>query len=157
MKQSANHDAFIDSQNLNLGVLGLGWKLDFRKFRIYLEEKYKVTKAYLFLGYLPEEQGLYNALQSYGYVLVFKPVLRKRSGGVKGNVDAELVLQAMIDYPHYDKAVIVTGDGDFACLVKYLHQQHKLHRLIVPNRYPYFILLSLAPGTACTGGNYISE
>jgi uncharacterized LabA/DUF88 family protein len=125
-------------------VRALGWKLDFRKFRVYLKEKYSVTKAYLFLGYLPELQGLYKALQSYGYVLIFKPVLRKHPDGVKGNVDAELVLQAMIDYPHYDKAAIVTGDGNFACLVRYLHQQRKLRRLIVPNRHKYSILLRRA-------------
>ena len=33
--------AFIDSQNLNLGVRSQGWKLDFSKFRQYLHDKYK--------------------------------------------------------------------------------------------------------------------
>jgi uncharacterized LabA/DUF88 family protein len=48
------------------------------------------------------------------------------AGKVKGNVDAELVLHAMIEYPNYDKALIVTGDGDFFCLVEYLIKQDKL-------------------------------
>lgn len=39
--------AFIDSQNLNLGVKSQGWKLDWRKFRQYLRNKYKVVEAYL--------------------------------------------------------------------------------------------------------------
>jgi hypothetical protein len=34
--------AFIDSQNLNLGTQSAGWKLDFRKFRLYLKNKYGV-------------------------------------------------------------------------------------------------------------------
>ena len=34
--------AFIDSQNLNLSILSLGWKLDFQRFRVYLRDKYHV-------------------------------------------------------------------------------------------------------------------
>jgi uncharacterized LabA/DUF88 family protein len=39
------------------------------------------------------------------------------SGRVKGNVDAELVLHTMIEYDNYSKAIIISGDGDFFCLV----------------------------------------
>ena len=53
---------------------------------------------------------------------------------MKGNVDAELVLHAMIEYDNYDKALIVTGDGDFYCLVDYLVKKDKLLKLMVPNR-----------------------
>ena len=38
-KNQENNFSFIDSQNLNLGVQSLGWKLDFRRFRIYLKQK----------------------------------------------------------------------------------------------------------------------
>lgn len=44
--------AFIDSQNLNLGVRDQGWKLDFGKFAVYLQDSLKVKKAFLFIGYL---------------------------------------------------------------------------------------------------------
>ena len=54
------------------------------------------------------------------FFVSFKPTLEYKDGTTKGNCDAELVLQAMIEYLNYDKAVIVTGDGDFYCLVKYL-------------------------------------
>ena len=56
------------------------------------------------------------------------------NGSVKGNVDAELVLQAMIDYKNYDRAVIVSSDGDFSCLVNYLYKQGKLKQVISPHR-----------------------
>lgn len=96
------------------------------RFRVYLHEKYGVATASLFIGYMPENQQLYSALQKCGYVLIFKPVLQRKDGKVKGNVDAALVLQAMIDYGIYDQAVIVTSDGDFHCLVKYLNEHNKL-------------------------------
>jgi len=124
--------AFIDSNNLNLGVRSLGWKLDYKRFRIYLKEKYNVSTAYLFIGYVPTNQDLYSSLQKAGYVLIFKPTLPDKDGRVKGNIDADLVLQAMIDFKSYDKAIIVTSDGDFHSLVKYLYEQNKLLFVISP-------------------------
>ena len=50
MKKNQSVFAFIDSNNLHLGVLSQGWKLDWRKFRQYLRNKYNVNKAYLFIG-----------------------------------------------------------------------------------------------------------
>ena len=141
MYQKENNYAFIDSQNLNLAIRDQGWVLDWVKFRVYLKEKYKVTKAYLFVGYVEGNVNLYRALQEYGYILIFKPTMDLPDGRVKGNVDAELVLQAMIEYPNYQKAVIITWDGDFYCLVDYLKSQNKLLKLIIPNRYKYSSLL----------------
>ena len=144
-----NNYAFIDSQNLNLAIRDLGWALDFRRFRKYLEDKYSVKKAFVFIGYIPTNESLYTSLQDYGYILIFKPTLSLPDGRVKGNIDAELVLHAMVEYPNYDKAVIVTGDGDFHCLIEYLRKQDKLAKILVPNRYKFSSLLrNFAPGMA---------
>lgn len=136
MKNKQNIYAFIDSQNLNLGVRSQGWKLDFVKFRIYLKDKYNVEKAYLFIGFIEGNQMLYTSLQEAGYVCIFKPTLitsQHKKIKVKGNVDAELVLWAMIEYANYDEAVVVSGDGDFHCLVEYLEGKNKLLKVVVPN------------------------
>ncbi len=129
--------AFIDSQNLNLGVQSAGWKLDFRKFRLYLKNKYAVSKAYLFIGQMAGRESLYDRLQSMGYHLIFKPTTTYKLNGrivVKGNVDAELVLYAAAKvFRDYDQAIIVTGDGDFHCLIEYLQDKGKLLHLMVPN------------------------
>jgi uncharacterized LabA/DUF88 family protein len=77
-------------------------------------------------------------------------------GTVKGNVDAELVLHAMIKYKDYDKAIIVSGDGDFFCLVEYLEAQDKLLKIMAPNKhfsghlrkfYPYIIRVDRLRGS----------
>jgi len=133
--------AFIDSQNLNLAIRGQGWTLDFKRFRVYLKDKYKIKKAFLFIGYLPENQQLYKHLQDSGYIVVFKPALKRKDGCIKGNVDAELVLHTMIEYNNYAKALITTGDGDFYCLVDYLNKKNKLLKLLVPNVKKYSKLL----------------
>jgi uncharacterized LabA/DUF88 family protein len=128
--------AFIDSQNLHLGIINSGWNLDYRKFRNYLRTKYNVSKAYLFIGYVPENANLYQSLQEDGFILIFKPVLKIRKGRrttYKGNVDAELVLHAMIQFPNYRKAIIVSGDGDFLCLINHLRSRDKLYKIMIPN------------------------
>ena len=130
--QTKNNFAFIDSQNLYKGLQELGWQLDFKRFRRYLEDKYQVRKAFYFIGYIATNIDLYTQLQNAGFILVFKPTLEIK-GKIKGNVDAELVLQVMIEYNNFDKAVIVSGDGDFHCLVKYLIGKGKLAKLLVPN------------------------
>ena len=94
--------AFIDSQNLNLGtskniyknrkLIYKGWKLDYKKFRQYLTDKFRVKKAYLFIGYIKQNRYLYQSLKSSGYELIFKPTVKDSQGKPKGNVDAELVL-----------------------------------------------------------------
>ena len=141
MSKHSNNYAFIDSQNLNLAIRGLGWKIDWKRFRVYLKDKYGVSKAYLFIGYIEGNNQLYASLQDAGFICIFKPTLKYKDGTTKGNCDAELVLQAMIEYSEYAKAVIVTGDGDFYCLVKYLLENDKLESLVIPNRARYSALL----------------
>ncbi len=133
MEKDLNNYAFIDGQNLYLAIKEMGWKLDYKRFRVYLKEKYGAGKAYMFMGFVPTNQELYNFLQTVGFVLVFKPILSDNQHPIKGNCDAELVLQAMIDLNNYDKALIVTGDGDFYCLVKHLNINDKLLKVLAPS------------------------
>lgn len=129
--------AFIDSQNLHLGVRSLGWDIDYGKLRLYLKNKYNVSEAYLFIGLVENNQAIYTNLQKAGYILVFKPTIRYFENGketMKGNVDAELVLHsAAIQFNNYQKAIIISGDGDFACLLDYLEKKGKLLKIFTPN------------------------
>lgn len=126
MKRQENNYAFIDGQNTHLGIKSLGWKIDWKKFRVYLKDKYQVTTAFLFLGYIPSNNDLYKKLQKDGFVLIFKPTIQDTKGNIKGNCDADLVLHTMIEISNFDKAIIVTSDGDFYSLVKYLYKEDKL-------------------------------
>jgi uncharacterized LabA/DUF88 family protein len=141
MGEKQNNYAFIDSQNVNLAIRDQGWVLDFKRFRKYLKDKYNITNAFIFIGYIDTNQNLYTSLQKDGYILIFKPTLTLPDGKAKGNVDAELVLHTMVEYPNYDKALIVSGDGDFYCLVYYLKGKDKLLKLMIPNRNRYSSLL----------------
>lgn len=140
--------AFIDNQNLNVTIQKLGWKIDWKKFREFLTKQYGVTQAFMFIGYMPEYEDMYEKLHELGYNIVLKPTYdmsRPREEAeskdqegedkrpVKGNVDTELVLWAMKEIPNYDSAVIVSGDGDFYTLVEYLESQGKLKKIVAPS------------------------
>lgn len=135
--------AFIDSQNLNVSIKNYGWKMNWRKFREFLAERYGVNKAFLFIGYVPENEDMYHSLHEAGYAVILKPTfdmtrpqVEPKNGEdkkpVKGNVDADLVLWAMKEMKNYDKAIIVSGDGDFFALVEYLVAEERLEKLLTP-------------------------
>ena len=141
MLKKENNYAFIDSQNLNMGIKELGWNMDWKRFRVYLREKYSVNTAYLFIGYIEKNAVLYQALQRYGYILCFKKIVEIKNGIIKGNIDTNLVFQAMLDYQKFKKAVLVTSDGDFDCLVEYLYKNSKLAGVLSPHTKLCSILL----------------
>jgi len=145
-KSQPNVYAFIDSQNLNLGTQKVGWKMDWRKFRKYLADKYNVTHAFMFIGYMAENESLYEHMHELGYLIALKPTLEITAPAqegeaaspddkpvVKGNIDADLVFYVMKELPNYDKAIIVSGDGDFLTLIEYLDEQNKLSHIMAPN------------------------
>lgn len=144
MKKKENNYAFIDSQNVNLGIQKLGWKLDYKRFRIYLAEKYGVTKAYMFIGFVALNQSLYDNLQEAGFILKFKPTIPDSDGKIKGNIDADLVLRASLEIQEYDAAVIITSDGDFYSLVQHLYETGKLKVVLSPDKTHCSTLLKRA-------------
>lgn len=132
MKVPETNYAFVDGTNLHLTMVNVGWILDYQRFRVYLREKYHVSEAYYFVGKIPGNEDLYSNLESWGYRTVFKPTFHRKGEGYKGNCDAELVLKAMVTLNDYDKAVIVSSDGDFGCLVEHLIEVDKLERVLAP-------------------------
>ena len=140
MKKPQKNYAFIDAQNFHKSVEeieeeleALEVRLDLNEFRVYLSEKHAVRIAYYFIDYLPINKRLYDELRAQGYELIFKEVAI-HADRTKGNVDVNLTLQSMIDIDNYKKAVIITSDGDYADLVKYLHSKGKIECLIACSR-----------------------
>lgn len=135
MKPKRNNYAYIDGANLHQGSVSLGWKLDYSRFRVWLSEKYGVTRAYLFIGLVPKYKELYAYLQEAGFILIFKETVYDSEGKIKGNCDADLVLHSVKDVfeSGIEQAVIVSSDGDYAGLVKFLLEKEKLSVIISPS------------------------
>lgn len=130
--------AFIDGQNLHLGTTQNGWKVDHNKLRVYLRDKYHITEAYYFLGYVSEEeQGLYSNLQKAGFIIVFKEHGSGLLAKKKGNVDTDIVFEIMknlVDNKNLSKFLLVSGDGDYKKVVDYLLKKDKFKKILFPNK-----------------------
>jgi uncharacterized LabA/DUF88 family protein len=134
MKKEGNNVAYIDGANLYNGVKQLKWQFDYKRFRVWLREKYKVKQAYLFLGLVPKYKDLYKYLQETGYTLIFKEIIFDGDGKAKGNCDADIVVLAMQDAyeKRFNSSVLVSSDGDYAPLVKFLISKNKIEAVISP-------------------------
>lgn len=131
--------AFIDGQNLYINNQQDLWSIDLYKFRTYLREKYKVTKAYYFLGVASDEnQGLYELIQDAGFILVFRKHTSNMTGKKKGNVDTDIVysiFSKLLDDKKLTGIVLVSGDGDYFKTVKYLVEHDLFVKLLAPNKH----------------------
>lgn len=133
--------AFIDGQNLYVNTAKKEvnpWAIDFVRFRIYLEKKYHVGKAYYFLGYVQEKnQELYDRLQSSGFVLVFREHDPAMLGKKKGNVDSDIIFQVMKKLhkqEDFNKIILVSGDGDYKQMVDFLIEENRFEKILFPDR-----------------------
>lgn len=136
-KEIKNH-AFIDGQNLYLGTKADGWSVDLFRFRIYLSEKYQVTTAYYFLGYVSDDNiDLYTEIQKAGFILIFREHNSSMLGVKKGNVDSDVVFEIMkslADDSEMDNIVLVSGDGDYKKVVDYVISKKRFLKILFPNK-----------------------
>jgi uncharacterized LabA/DUF88 family protein len=135
-----NNYAFIDGQNLHMATAKRDvdpWKLDLARFRIYLEKKYNVSRAYYFLGYLDDSQDkLYESIQTAGFILVFREHTSLMLGKKKGNVDSDIILQVMKKLYYresFGKVILVSGDGDYKQLVDFLITENRFEKVLFPD------------------------
>ena len=115
-----------------------GWTIDLARFRVYLREKYGVETAYYFLGAIDDEQqSLYEDIQKAGFILRFREHNQSMIGKKKGNVDTDIVFTVMekvAEREKFDRVVLVSGDGDYIKMVKYLASKGRLEKVLAPNR-----------------------
>lgn len=114
------------------------WRINLKRFRVYLEKKYHVEKAYYFLGCVQEEnQDLYEEIQAAGFVLVFREHNTAMLGNKKGNVDSDIIFSIMkklYKKEAFNKILLVSGDGDYKQLVDFLIEENRFRKILFPNR-----------------------
>lgn len=133
---------YIDGNNLYRGAKDLDFEIDYKKFRGWLRQKYQASNIYLFIGLVPGRTKFYEYLQECGFILIFKQTISV-DGKVKGNCDAELVLKVTSDFytKSFTECLLITGDGDFGCLVEFLKYNNSMKGVISPDEKKCSILL----------------
>ena len=143
-----NNYVFIDGANLHFTYEHLDWKLDYQKLRNYLQKKLGVDVAHYFIGKTKYNEDIYIKLESYDYNIKLKApspymteeercpycnkVITPATNTNKADCDSFLTLQIMSDLSLFNKAVLITSDGDFDNLVKMLERQDKLRMVLAP-------------------------
>jgi uncharacterized LabA/DUF88 family protein len=132
--------AYIDGQNLFMGTASAepSWEIDLARFREYLAKKYSVEKAYYYLGYVQDNyEHIYEAIQSAGFILVFRQHTAAMIGVKKGNVDSDIIFSIMkriYKQEDFAKVVLVSGDGDYKMLVDFLIEAGRFEKILFPNQ-----------------------
>ncbi len=129
-----NTNIYIDGNNLYRAAKELGFTVNYKKFRGWLRQKYNPKNVFLFIGLIPDRTSFYQHLQESGFILIFKQTI-SIEGSIKGNCDAELVLKVVSDFytKNTDSFILITGDGDFGCLVEFLQENKVLDRVLAPD------------------------
>lgn len=135
--------AFIDGQNLYMGTNSENpaWVIDLFKFRKYLYKKYKAKKAYYYIGQIiTKNSGIYNKIKEAGFIIINKEHINLMLSNKKGNVDSDIIFDIMkkiCEKEDFGKVLLISGDGDYIKLVKYLIEKNKFEKILFPNRKFY--------------------
>ncbi len=138
--EEIENTAFVDGQNVYMSTISADkqWSIDLVRFRVYLKQKYKVAKAYYFLGFVQEEnQDLYDEIQEAGFILKFRKHNSAMLGKKKGNVDTDIVFNVMkkiYKKEIIDSVILISGDGDYKMLVDFLIEEEKFGKILFPNQ-----------------------
>lgn len=136
--------AFIDASNLWETQKVKGRLFSLAKLKHYINSKYNTdkTKIFYYTAYpanntrdysLDGKHKFYTYLiKGLGFIVrkkELKQIHIQTSVGIrveeKGNMDVEMVIDAMHYIDTYDVAVLFTGDSDFLALVSYLRNKGK--------------------------------
>ena len=141
MKKELLNIAHIDGQNLNAGAKEINLKVDFKKFRLYLKDKYHIKYAYYYLGHKQDNNvpmtSLYDNLQKAGFILRFKDFNELMLSAKKGNVDCDIIFHIMESLYKKEvegKVLLISGDGDYKKTVDFLIQENKFLKILFPNK-----------------------
>jgi len=119
--------AFVDASNIIYGARAEGWFIDQKKLLNYLKKKFHVSKAFFYYGKdskSVKKEKFLQKLKEFGYTLRVKEI--KRYGRkTKANCDVDLTMDVLLNIEKYQRTIILSGDGDFLPLIKYVMRQKK--------------------------------
>ncbi len=125
---------YIDGANLFFTQRHLGWQIDFSRLMAFFMARYASVKANYYVPAsetVSEENAAFTrVLSAHGYRITSKTVkkiVNKETGEIvmKGNLDVELVVDALCRAEEYDTFILFSGDSDFLPLLRALKEMGK--------------------------------
>lgn len=115
---------FVDMQNIWIAARRLERKIDFGKLLDSIVLGRHLVKAIAYVVVVPglEQESFFNMLKRKGFEVRYRTLIRRADGSAKGNWDTGMVVDAihLVDKNDLDIVHVVSGDGDFIDLLKFL-------------------------------------
>jgi len=111
---------FIDGANLFYAALNLGIEIDYTKLLAYLTSSSKLFRAFFYTGVDPhneKQNGFLHWMSCHGYRVITKDLAQLPDNSYKANLAVEIAIDLIALAPHYDTAILLSGDGDLAYAV----------------------------------------
>ena len=118
---------FIDGANLHAAARSLGFDIDYKQLLNIFKKEGKLIRALYYTAILEDQKNspirsLVNWLDYNGYTMITKPAKEYIDAAghrkVKGNMDIEISLDAIVMCEQMDHIVLFSGDGDFRPLIE---------------------------------------
>ncbi len=124
--------AYIDASNMFYSQRTLKWNIDYRKLIDYLKNECDLVKITIYFGKKPndlKQEKFLKKLASFGYEVKTRDVkyIKSKDGSskMKGNLDAEMILDMVVRKDTYDTILLFSGDSDFGVILDHLKSQKK--------------------------------
>lgn len=108
---------FIDGNNLFHAARSAGVEIDYAKLLNFLRGESPILRAFFYTGVderAERQQGFLLWMRRNGYRVVQKELKTFPDGTKKANLDVEIAVDMLSLVGHYDTAILVSGDEDFA-------------------------------------------
>lgn len=132
---------FIDAANMWSVVQSVKKVIDYSLFKIYFQDTLQpiALKIFYYEAYPkdgtrdyslgPKHRYFTYLKKGLGFIVKKKPLkrIKNNDGSIteKGNMDVELVIDAVHNIGKYDTAIFFSGDSDFLSLINYLKNNGK--------------------------------
>lgn len=137
---------FVDGSNMFYLQKKLGWLFDWNKINKYLDKKYQIVTRNFYEPYkdsLDSKKKFFDYLKKINFTIITKPVkiiIDPLTGKElpKANFDVEITRDVLLEILYkkssFENFVLLSGDSDFAYLVKDLKHLFKKKIIVFAGR-----------------------
>ncbi|MEI6046336.1 MAG: NYN domain-containing protein [Chloroflexota bacterium] len=128
-----NVGVFVDVSNLFYSAKSAGVEVNYCRLLDYATASRDLIRACAYTGIDPEnnsQKKFIDFLSANGYKVVCKDIHKYDTGRIKANLDIEIAVDMMLIAQNLDVVVLVSGDGDFARLVRAIQDKGVRFELI---------------------------
>lgn len=131
---------FVDGSNMFYAQKKAGFYLDYKRVKDFFSKNEMLFKAFFYVGTssppaVRDKRFLDYLIYTCQYTVrnkEIKTIVDDTTGEIKQkcNLDIEIAVEMFKEIDHYDTAILMSGDGDFASVVELLRSRGKTTEVV---------------------------